>query len=115
MNREGNDDPVLIPKKVEVIPLGYRKTPEIIADKCVTLELYDDRNALERVLLHFAHYEKEAQRLDEKQYRILIRYQQDDETEVVIRVLSFGPFVKVTEPESFVELIKSRLKMQKKL
>ena len=23
MNREGNDDPVLIPKKVEVIPLGY--------------------------------------------------------------------------------------------
>ena len=56
-----------------------------------------------------------AQRLDEKQYRILIRYQQDDETEVVIRVLSFGPFVKVTEPESFVELIKSRLKMQKKL
>ncbi|HNX61243.1 MAG TPA: WYL domain-containing protein [Candidatus Limiplasma sp.] len=91
----------------------YRKTPEIVADKCVTLELYDDRNALERVLLHFAHYEKEAQRLDEKRYRIRVRYLQDDETEVVIRVLSFGPFVKVTEPESFVELIKERLKMQK--
>lgn len=34
---------------------------------------------------------------------------------MVIRVLSFGPFIKVTEPERFVGLIKKRLEMAKKL
>ena len=65
------------------------------------------------MLLHFAHFEKEAQRLDEKHYRVTINYRQDDETELVIRVLSFGPFIKATEPERFVGLIKKRLEMQK--
>jgi len=91
---------------------GFRPAPA--AEKSVVLELLDERNALERVLLHFAHFEKEARRLDEKRYRVTIRYQPDDETEMVIRVLSFGPFIRVTEPESFVELIKSRLEMQKR-
>ena len=36
-----------------------------------------------------------------------------DETEIVIRVLSFGPYVKVLEPESFANLIKERLISQK--
>ena len=36
-----------------------------------------------------------------------------DETEIVIRVLSFGPYVKALEPESFVNLIKERLISQK--
>ena len=92
---------------------GYQKKFATTANKSVVIELYDGRNALERVLLHFAHFEKEAQRLDEKRYRIKIKYHQDDETEMVIRILSFGPFIKVTEPESFVELIKERLEMQK--
>ena len=92
---------------------GDREDPIDIADKSVVIELYDDRNALERALLHFAHFRKEAQRLDEKHYRLTIDYQQDDETEMVIRVLSFGPFIRVTEPESFVDLIKKRLEMQK--
>lgn len=92
---------------------GYQKKLVPTADKHVVIELYDGRNALERVLLHFAHFEKEAQRLDERHYRITINYQQSDETEMVIRVISFGPFIKVTEPENFVELIKKRLEMQK--
>ena len=36
-----------------------------------------------------------------------------DETEIVIRVLSFGPYIKVLEPECFVNLIKERLISQK--
>lgn len=83
------------------------------ADQSLVIELYDGRAALERVLLHFAHFEKQAERLDEKRYRIKINYCKADETEMVIRVLSFGPFIKVTEPESFVGLIRKRLKMQK--
>ena len=82
-------------------------------EKTVVFELTDRRNALERVLLHFAHFEKEAERLDDKLYRISVEYDEDDETELLIRILSFGPMVRVTEPEAFVNLMKERLTMQK--
>lgn len=77
------------------------------------LELEDRRNALERVMLHFAHFEKEAMRLSDDRYQVKIRFNHEDETELVIRVLSFGPLIKVTEPDSFVDLIKERLIQQK--
>lgn len=79
----------------------------------VVFELVDQRKTLERVLLHFAHYEKEAEKLDEKHYRITVVYDKEDETEMVIRILSFGPMIKVTAPQHFVELIKQRLIRQK--
>lgn len=79
----------------------------------VVLELTDSRNVLERVLLHFAHFEKTAERIDKNRYTITINYDREDETEVVIRVLSFGPLVKATAPEHFINLIKQRLISQK--
>ena len=42
-----------------------------------------------------------------------ILYDAEDETEIVIRVLSFGPLIKVVGPQSFAALITERLKMQK--
>ena len=80
--------------------------------RTVTFELYDRRKALERVLLHFAHLEKETERIGEGVYRVTLRYDESDETEMLIRLLSFGPMIKVTEPESFVDLVKERLKKQ---
>ena len=82
-------------------------------NRSVTLILTDKRNALERVLLHFSHFEKQAERIDEEHYKLIVKYDKDDETELVIRILSFGPMVKVIEPYSFVDLIKKRLMMQK--
>ena len=72
-----------------------------------------ERNALERVLLHFSHYEEQAERIDETHYRLMIKYDEDGETELVIRILSFGPMVRVITPDSFVGLIKDRLIQQK--
>lgn len=82
-------------------------------DRSVTLIVTDKRNALERVLLHFSHFEKEAERIDKEHYKLTVNYHRDDETELVIRILSFGPMVKVIEPYSFVDLIKQRLVMQR--
>ena len=79
----------------------------------VQFELIDTRNALERVLMHFAHFEKQAEKLDENRYRVTVTYDVNDETEIVIRLLSFGPMVKVTAPQHFVDLIKERLISQK--
>ena len=80
--------------------------------RTVTFELYDKRNALERALMHFAHFEKQVEKTGESSYLVSVVYDRDDETELVIRLLSFGPMVKVTEPEPFVELIKERLAKQ---
>lgn len=79
------------------------------------LELVDERNALERVMLHFAHFRKEAEQLDHNRYRVKIYYQKVDVSELVIRVLSFGPMVKVTEPMEFVELVREKLRKQMKV
>lgn len=104
-------------KKCEIIGdahIPYIKTKEA-SSEYVILELDDVKNTLERAMLHFAHFEKEAQRIDSNRYRIKINYAKSDETELVIRVLSFGPYVKAVEPQSFVNLIKERLIQQKKL
>ena len=77
-----------------------------------TVRLTDERNALERFMLHFAHFEKQAERLDEKHYLIKIKYAHDDEPEMVIRLLSFGPMVEVIGSESLRKLIIEKLKKQ---
>ena len=81
--------------------------------KEVTLTITNKRNALERAMLHFAHFEKRAEKIDDIHYTLHLKYYGNDETELVIRILSFGPFVKVTEPQHFVNLIKERLISQK--
>ena len=37
----------------------------------------------------------------------------EDETEILIRVLSFGPMLRVVKPAAFMHLIKDRLSEQK--
>lgn len=81
----------------------------------VTLKITDKRNALERVMMHFAHFEKQAERIDKDTYLLKVKYDTNDEMEIVIRVLSFGPLVEVLEPISFRELVKERLLRQMKL
>ena len=94
--------------------LKYKKyTKKASKNKTVVFELIDERNALERVLMHFAHFEKQVEKVEEEKYRVTINYDKDDETEIVIRILSFGQMVKVVEPNSFIDLIKDRLLKQK--
>lgn len=81
--------------------------------RSVIFVLIDERNALERVLLHFAHFKKQAEKIDGNRFRITVHYDKDDETEMVIRILSFGPLIKVTAPQHFQKLIKERLVKQK--
>lgn len=104
--------------RIESCSLHVGEFPDIsscrtaVRKRTVTMELVDERNAPERVLLHFSHFEKRAEKLDNGRYRLTIRYDKSDETEILIRILSFGPLVRVTEPPAFVNLIRSRLKSQ---
>lgn len=94
---------------------AWDETPPPEVHRQLMLQITDVRNTLERAMLHFAHFEKQAEYIGENRYILRLTYYESDETEIVIRVLSFGPFVKVLEPQSFVQLIKERLIEQKKL
>lgn len=86
--------------------------PKPMRRRKLVLELTDERNALERCMLHFSHLQKETERIGDKTYRLTLHYEKEDETELLIRVLSFGPVLKVISPEKFREKLLQRLNMQ---
>lgn len=89
--------------------------PQEMKKRKLVLELSDERNALERAMLHFSHLDKETERINDTQYRITLFYEREDETELLIRVLSFGPVVKVIFPDDFAKRLTQRLEKQNKL
>ena len=76
------------------------------------LELTDERNALERAMLEFSYLAKRTERLGEKTYRLTLRYREEDETELLIRILSFGPLLKILEPERLAGQARERIEKQ---
>ena len=79
----------------------------------LVLEITTERNALERAMLHFSCYQKKVERLNKSgSYRCTIYYDKRWETELLIQVLSFGPVIKVLEPESFFAQIQKRVENQ---
>lgn len=80
--------------------------------KTLELLLLDERNALERVLLHFSDLKKKTERIDGDRYRVTLTYRASDEKEMVMRILSFGSLLKVVSPDSVKEEIRNRILRQ---
>lgn len=79
----------------------------------VVLEISSERNALERCMLQFASFERITEYDNERDiYICRIRYDFADESELLIRILSFGPTIKVICPEEFLSQIKNRIRKQ---
>ena len=79
----------------------------------VVLEISKERNALERCMLQFASFERQTEYdREQDRYKCRIWFNSDDETELLIRILSFGPVVKVLGPDHFLQQIKERIKRQ---
>lgn len=93
----------------------YEYRPKEMKKRKLILELTDERNALERAMLHFSHLDKETERIDDNRYKITLFYEREDETELLIRVLSFGPVLKVIFPDDFIKNLMERLEKQKKM
>ena len=77
------------------------------------IEIDGRRNSLERCMLKFADYEKRTE-YDEKRgvYICSICYDIQDETELIIDLLSFGPVIRVVSPERIVRQIRERVMRQ---
>lgn len=80
----------------------------------VRLLIHTDRNALERTMLQFANYEKNTTKIDDNTYECLIYYNEKNETELLIEVLSFGPRIQVLGSERFLQQLRRRLYLQKR-
>ncbi len=85
--------------------------PEL-TNESLTLEITDERNALERAMLQFSYLAKRTERVDRRTYRMTLHYRKEDETELLIKIISFGPLIKVVEPDSFAALIRARIDRQ---
>lgn len=102
---------ITLAKLCEFFPADVASAP-VMGNESVTFELTDERNALERVMLQFSYLSKETVRLDERHYRVTLHYHREDETELLIRLLSIGPMIRVTAPKTFVALMKERIERQ---
>ena len=102
--------------KIITVELGEPLAEELplvsVSQEKLVLELVDERHTMMRALMHFSDLAKETEKLDDTHYLLTVYYDKNDETEMEYRVLSFGPTMKVREPECFVELLKERLKEQ---
>ncbi len=103
--------------KVEILDLEFpndidiaKKIHNSLNPEPITLSISTKRSALERCMLQFASWEKETE-YNEKtdSYICKIYYNKEEETELLIRILSFGPVVKVLGHEKFLLLIKEKV------
>ena len=81
----------------------------------VLLAIKDERRALERAMLSFSDLEKVTVPMGEDRYQMELSYRQEDETEILIRILAFGPMLKVIGPEDFAAKIRARIEKQKNI
>jgi len=103
------ESPMPFPENLEVADyfVDNGNTPPIV------VEIYKERNAIERFMLQFASWEKHTEYDDERDiYTCTLYYDKPDETELLIRILSFGPVVKVIGPADFLWQIKQRISDQ---
>ena len=82
----------------------------------VIVEVYDKRNAIERFMVEFSSYKKysEFDRLTNT-CKTKIFYRKTEELEILIKLLSFGPVLRVLGPERFLRLFLYRVQKQEEL
>lgn len=92
----------------EILKLNREKR-ELLA------EITDESNALQRAMISFSYLEKETSKIDDRHYRLKLRYYLEDEAEILIQILSFGTNIRVISPDDFVLKIKDRIERQRNL
>lgn len=84
--------------------------------RTIVIRVKNERNAINRFMMEFAELERISEFDDDtKECIVTMKYEAMDETEILIRILSFGPVVEVLEPEDFREKIAQRIRNQRQL
>ena len=88
-----------------------RRSPEP-----VTVRVTPERNAVERFMMEFASSEKHTERDTETgECTVQLWYDKQDETELLIQLLSFGPVLEIMGPPDFRAQAAARVRRQYQL
>lgn len=86
------------------------------AKKEIIVKVSSERNAINRFMMEFAELERVSEFDDEAgKCTVAMKYDEKDETEILIRLLSFGPVAEVLAPIEFREQIAHRIRKQKRI
>lgn len=86
------------------------KTP---SKKEVTVKVSNERNAVNRFMMEFAELERISDFDDTtKECTVTMKYDAKDETEILIRILSFGPVVEVVGDDGLRKPVADRVRRQ---
>ncbi len=70
---------------------------------------------IDDMMNYFSHFAKEVRKVSDTDYEVKIFYQPDDETEIIVRLMTFGPALQILSPSTFKEIMKSRISKQMRL
>lgn len=80
------------------------------------VKVFPERNAVERFLMEFAPYEKRTERnIENGCCTVQLWYDRQDETELLIRLLGFGPVLEILGPPELRRKAAERVQMQCRL
>ena len=81
----------------------------------VEIIINNNRRTLERFLLYFSNYERRTTNLGNGVFDVKIVFPKQDETEVLVNILSYIPMVRVIAPEEMKDKFMQRIQKQKEL
>jgi predicted DNA-binding transcriptional regulator YafY len=92
---------------------------ESIKYECLKVEIFDDsknKYLFNRAIRQFSYFKKTCKKSNkENLYEMTVEYDKNDESEIVIKTLMFGPNIRVIEPSDVIEKISTRISKQDKL
>lgn len=108
-------------KSAVLLPHGKEKLremnmKELRCDEPLQIAVSSERRADERFLMEFAAYEKRTEREEgSKVVKVKLWYDKNDETEILIRLLSYGPTLEIVGPPDMRRKAAERVHRQYKL
>lgn len=83
------------------------------------VEIFDNTGThyhFNRAIRQFSYFKKSCKKTEkENTYEMTVDYDSSDESEIIIKILMFGPNMKVLEPQSVIDEIKKRVTRQNQL
>lgn len=74
-------------------------------DVPITIELTDIRGAMERCFMSFSSYERSSRFVGYNKYEVDIYYYTFEEADVIRKIMSLGPYVKIKSPSRVKQII----------
>lgn len=106
-------------KSIEITDQKPKKTEDSTTYETLKVEIYDDTSRkyhFNRASRMFSYFKKTCKRTEkENTYELTVDYDKSDESEIVIKILMFGPNMKVLEPKDVSYEVNQRIKKQKEL